>query len=315
MAKYILKRLVYSFLTIFLIVALTFFMMHALPGDPFSTGKAIDPQIMAALKEKYDLDKPVPQQFVKYCMNVLQGDLGTSLQYKRPVVDIIGESFPYSFELGVRALIFATVAGLLLGILAAVKRGTVWDSGSMLVAMLGVSMPSFIIGALLQFFLGLQLQKALGFSVFPITGWTTEMSKILPAFALGFGTLAIVSRLMRTSMLDVLNQDYIKTAKAKGLSHKKIIWRHAVRNAIMPIITIMGPQAAAILTGALVVEKLFSIPGMGKFFVTSIHNNDFTMIAGTTIFYGVFLVAANLIVDILYCFIDPRVKLADGKEG
>lgn len=315
MAKYILKRLVYSFLTIFLIVALTFFMMHALPGDPFSTGKAIDPQIMAALKEKYDLDKPVPQQFVKYCMNVLQGDLGTSLQYKRPVVDIIGESFPYSFELGVRALIFATVAGLLLGILAAVKRGTVWDSGSMLVAMLGVSMPSFIIGALLQFLLGLQLQKALGFSVFPITGWTTEMSKILPAFALGFGTLAIVSRLMRTSMLDVLNQDYIKTAKAKGLSHKKIIWRHAVRNAIMPIITIMGPQAAAILTGALVVEKLFSIPGMGKFFVTSINNNDFTMIAGTTIFYGVFLVAANLIVDILYCFIDPRVKLADGKEG
>ena len=315
MAKYILKRLVYSFLTIFLIVALTFFMMHALPGDPFSTGKAIDPQIMAALKEKYDLDKPVPQQFVKYCMNVLQGDLGTSLQYKRPVVDIIGESFPYSFELGVRALIFATVAGLLLGILAAVKRGTVWDSGSMLVAMLGVSMPSFIIGALLQFFLGLQLQKALGFSVFPITGWTTEMSKILPAFALGFGTLAIVSRLMRTSMLDVLNQDYIKTAKAKGLSHKKIIWRHAVRNAIMPIMTIMGPQAAAILTGALVVEKLFSISGMGKFFVTSINNNDFTMIAGTTIFYGVFLVAANLIVDILYCFIDPRVKLADGKEG
>lgn len=315
MAKYILKRLVYSFLTIFLIVALTFFMMHALPGDPFSTGKAIDPQIMAALKEKYDLDKPVPQQFVKYCMNVLQGDLGTSLQYKRPVVDIIGESFPYSFELGVRALIFATVAGLLLGILAAVKRGTVWDSGSMLVAMLGVSMPSFIIGALLQFFLGLQLQKALGFSVFPITGWTTEMSKILPAFALGFGTLAIVSRLMRTSMLDVLNQDYIKTAKAKGLSHKKIIWRHAVRNAIMPIVTVMGPQAAAILTGALVVEKLFSIPGMGKFFVTSINNNDFTMIAGTTIFYGVFLVAANLIVDILYCFIDPRVKLADGKEG
>ena len=315
MAKYILKRLVYSFLTIFLIVALTFFMMHALPGDPFSTGKAIDPQIMAAMKEKYDLDKPVPQQFVKYCLNVLQGDLGTSLQYKRPVVEIIGESFPYSFELGVRALIFATVAGLLLGILAAVKRGTIWDSGSMLVAMLGVSMPSFIIGALLQFFLGLQLQKALGFSVFPITGWNTEMAKILPAFALGFGTLAIVSRLMRTSMLDVLNQDYINTAKAKGLSNKKIIWRHAVRNAIMPIVTVMGPQAAAILTGALVVEKLFSIPGMGKFFVTSINNNDFTMIAGTTIFYGVFLVAANLIVDILYCFIDPRVKLADGKEG
>ena len=263
MTKYILKRILYSLLTVFLIVALTFFMMHALPGDPFSTGKAIDPSIMEAMMEKYDLDKPVFQQFVKYISNVLHGDLGISLKYKRPVTEIIGESFPYSFELGVRALIFSTVAGLLLGIVAAVKRGTKWDTGSML----------------------------------------------------GFGTLAIVSRLMRTSMLDVLNQDYIKTAKAKGLSSKKIIWKHAVRNAIMPVITVLGPQAAAILTGAMVVEKIFAIPGMGKFFVTSITNNDYTMIAGTTIFYGVFLVAANLIVDVLYCVIDPRVKLAGGKEG
>lgn len=290
-------------------------MMHALPGDPFSTGKAIDPAVMQALQEKYDLDKPLPQQFVKYIGNVLQGDLGDSLRYKRPVTQIIGESFPYSFELGIRALIFATVAGLLLGILASVKRGTVWDSGSMLIAMLGVSMPSFIIGTLLQYFLGLELQRWLGFSVFPITGWNTEMAKIIPSFALGFGTLAIVSRLMRTSMLDVLNQDYIMTAKAKGLSNQKIIWRHAVRNAIMPVVTIMGPQAAAILTGGLVVEKIFSIPGMGKFFVTSIQTNDYMMIAGTTIFYGVFLVAANLIVDILYCFIDPRIKLSGGKEA
>lgn len=315
MTKYILKRILYSLLTVFLIVALTFFMMHALPGGPFSTGKAIDPSIMEAMMEKYDLDKPVFQQFVKYISNVLHGDLGISLKYKRPVTEIIGESFPYSFELGVRALIFSTVAGLLLGIVAAVKRGTKWDTGSMLVAMLGVSMPSFIVGALLQYFLGLKLMQATGVSLFPITGWGTEMSKLLPSFALGFGTLAIVSRLMRTSMLDVLNQDYIKTAKAKGLSSKKIIWKHAVRNAIMPVITVLGPQAAAILTGAMVVEKIFAIPGMGKFFVTSITNNDYTMIAGTTIFYGVFLVAANLIVDVLYCVIDPRVKLAGGKEG
>ena len=189
MTKYILKRILYSLLTVFLIVALTFFMMHALPGDPFSTGKAIDPSIMEAMMEKYDLDKPVFQQFVKYISNVLHGDLGISLKYKRPVTEIIGESFPYSFELGVRALIFSTVAGLLLGIVAAVKRGTKWDTGSMLVAMLGVSMPSFIVGALLQYFLGLKLMQATGVSLFPITGWGTEMSKLLPSFALGFGTL------------------------------------------------------------------------------------------------------------------------------
>lgn len=315
MVKYILKRIVYSLLTLFVLVAITFFMMHLLPGDPFSTGKSIDPATMAALNAKYGLDKSLPEQFVQYVGNVLKGDLGVSLKSKRAVTDIIAESFPYSFELGIRALIFATVAGVLLGVLASVKRATAWDTGSMFVALLGVSMPSFIVGALLQYFLGLRLFQITGVKIFPITGWTGEMSKLIPAFALGFGTLAVVSRLMRTSMLDVLNQDYIKTAKAKGLSQKKIIWKHAVRNAIMPVVTVMGPQTAAILTGAFVVEKIFSIPGMGKFFVTSIQNNDFTLIAGTTIFYGAFLIVANLVVDVLYCFIDPRVKLADGKEG
>lgn len=315
MAKYILKRVFYSVLTLFLLVAITFFMMHLLPGDPFSTGKSIDPVTMAALEAKYGLDKPLPQQFVQYVGNVLKGDLGVSLKSKRPVTEIIKESFPYSFELGVRALIFATVAGILLGVLASVKRATAWDTGSMFVALLGVSMPSFIVGALLQYFLGLRLSQWTGVKIFPILGWNGEMSKLIPAFALGFGTLAVVSRLMRTSMLDVLNQDYIKTAKAKGLSQRKIIWKHAVRNAIMPVVTVMGPQTAAILTGAFVVEKIFAIPGMGKFFVTSIQTNDFTLIAGTTIFYGAFLIIANLVVDVLYCFIDPRVKLADGKEG
>lgn len=315
MTKYILKRVFYSILTLFLLVTITFFMMHMLPGDPFSTGKAMDPATMAALEAKYGLDKPLGEQFVIYVNNVLHGDLGVSLKTKRAVTDIIAESFPYSFELGMRALIFSTVAGVMLGVLAAVKRGTAWDTGSMLVALLGVSMPSFIVGAILQYYLGLRLFQITGLKIFPITGWTTEMSKLIPAFALGFGTLAVVSRLMRTSMLDVLNQDYIKTAKAKGLGRGKIIWKHAVRNAIMPIVTVMGPQAAAILTGGFVVEKIFGVPGMGKYFVTSIQSNDFTLIAGTTIFYGAFLILANLVVDILYCLIDPRVKLADGKEG
>ena len=254
------------------------------------------------------------QQFIMYVGNVFQGDLGVSTQYKRPVVDIIAESFPYSFELGIRALIFAAVMGVLLGIVAAVKRGTAWDTGSMLIAMVGVSVPSFIVGALLQYFFSVKLFQWTGMRLFPVTGWTTEMSKLLPAFALSFGTLASISRLMRSSTLDVLSSDYVKTAKAKGLSQAKIIWRHVVRNAIMPIVTVLGPQAAAILTGAFVVEKIFGIPGMGRFFVNSINSRDYTLIAGTTLFYGAFLVLANLVVDLLYGVIDPRIRLSGRKE-
>jgi oligopeptide transport system permease protein len=184
----------------------------------------------------------------------------------------------------------------------------------MLFAIIGVSVPSFIIGALLQYFLGLKLFEWTGIRFFPITGWGRFSSTLLPSFALSFGSLATISRLMRTSMLDVLSQDYIKTAKSKGLSQKLIIWKHAVRNAIMPVITVLGPIAAAVLTGAFVVENIFAIPGMGKFFVLSIQTQDYTMISGTTLFYGTFLVIANLIVDIAYGFIDPRVKLADIKE-
>ena len=203
---------------------------------------------------------------------------------------------------------------LIVGIVAAVKRGTAWDTGSMLVAMIGVSVPSFIVGALLQYFLGVKLFQWTGTRIFPITGWDAEMSKLLPSFALCFGTLASLSRLMRSSTLDVLSSDYVKTAKAKGLSQAKIIWRHVVRNAIMPIVTVLGPQAAAILTGAFVVEKIFGIPGMGRFFVNSISSRDYTLIAGTTLFYGAFLVLANLVVDLLYGIIDPRIRLSGRKE-
>ena len=184
----------------------------------------------------------------------------------------------------------------------------------MLFAIIGVSVPGFIIGALLQYFLGLKLYSWTGVRYFPITGWGTFASTLLPSFALSFSSLATISRLMRTSMLDVLGQDYVKTAKSKGLSQKEIIWKHAVRNAIMPVITVLGPIAAAVLTGAFVVENIFSIPGMGKFFVLSIQTQDYTMISGTTLFYGAFLVLANLIVDLAYGFIDPRVRLEDIKD-
>ena len=314
MLKYVLKRILSALVTIFFIITITFFLMKAIPGNPFAAEKMPNPEIEAAMMAKYGLDKPVWQQFIMYVGNVFQGDLGVSTQYKRPVVDIIAESFPYSFELGIRALIFAAVMGVLLGIVAAVKRGTAWDTGSMLIAMVGVSVPSFIVGALLQYFFSVKLFQWTGMRLFPVTGWTTEMSKLLPAFALSFGTLASISRLMRSSTLDVLSSDYVKTAKAKGLSQAKIIWRHVVRNAIMPIVTVLGPQAAAILTGAFVVEKIFGIPGMGRFFVNSINSRDYTLIAGTTLFYGAFLVLANLVVDLLYGVIDPRIRLSGRKE-
>ncbi|MDF2841908.1 MAG: oppB [Herbinix sp.] len=314
MIKYILKRILYAVLTLFVLVGLTFFMMQLLPGDPFIGEKSIPQTTLDALNEKYGLNKPLIQQFFMYLGNVFKGDLGLSIHYNRPVMDIISQAFPYSFDLGIRALIFATVIGLLLGIVAAVKRGTKWDTISMLFAIIGVSVPGFIIGALLQYFLGLKLYSWTGVRYFPITGWGTFASTLLPSFALSFSSLATISRLMRTSMLDVLGQDYVKTAKSKGLSQKEIIWKHAVRNAIMPVITVLGPIAAAVLTGAFVVENIFSIPGMGKFFVLSIQTQDYTMISGTTLFYGAFLVLANLIVDLAYGFIDPRVRLEDIKD-
>lgn len=312
--KYILKRIVYSFITIFLLVAITFTLMHMLPGNPFSGPKAIPEATMKALNAKYGLDKSLPEQFLIYIGNVFKGDLGVSVPDGRPIADIIAQAFPVSLDLGIRALIFAFLMGTLLGVIAAIKRGTVWDSAAMLLALIGVSVPSFIIGSLLQYFLGLKLYQSTGVQVFAIIGWNDANAKILPAFALAFSSMATVSRLMRTSMLDVLSQDYIKTAKAKGLSQKAIIWKHAVRNAIMPVVTVMGPLVAAVLTGAFVVENIFSIPGLGKYFVQSVQSNNYSVIAGTTIFYGTFLILANLIVDLIYGLIDPRVKLTGGKE-
>ncbi|MGI6283772.1 MULTISPECIES: ABC transporter permease [Caproicibacterium] len=312
--SYILKRVVYSLITIFVLIAVTFILMHLIPGDPFVGAKAIPPETKAAMNAKYGLDKPLFTQFILYVANIFHGDFGISLADKRPVADVIGQAFPVSLDLGIRSLIFAFVIGLLLGIVAAVHRGKAGDTIAMLVALIGVSVPSFIIGALLQYFLGLKLFEATGMCVFAIMGWDSVNAKILPALALAFGSMATISRLMRTSMLDVLGQDYIKTAKAKGLSRSQIIWRHSVRNAIMPVVTVMGPLVAAVLTGAFVVENIFTIPGLGKYFVSCVQTNDYTMISGTTMFYGAFLVFANLIVDIIYCLIDPRVKLTGGKE-
>lgn len=314
MAKYILKRLLYAFLTILVLLGLTFIMMHMLPGDPFSTGKAMDEGTKQALREFYGLDKPLLEQFIIYVKNAMVGDLGMSIKYSRPVMSIIMESFPVSFQLGMLSLIFAVVAGVSLGAIAAIRRGRTADTVAMTLSVIGVSIPSFIVAALLQYFCALRLNQLVGTQIFAVTGWGNLNQMVLPALALSFSSLATVSRLMRTSMLDVLSSDYIKTAKAKGLSEKAILWKHAIRNAIMPVVTVLGPIAAAVLTGGFVVENVFSIAGMGKFFVLAIKENDYTLIAGTTLFYGAFLIFAVLIVDILYGVIDPRINLANEKE-
>ena len=309
MIKYILKRVGYSLVTLFVLITVTFFLMQLLPGDPFTGEKKIDPAIMANMMAKYGLDKPVWQQYLLYIGNVIQGDLGVSITYNRSINLMIGESFFISASLGIRSVIFAFIGGVLLGTLAALNRGKFWDSLTMFIAIVGVSVPSFVMAAMLQYFLGLKLFMATGVRIFAVSGWGAFNQQLLPVFALGLGTLASISRLTRTSMLDVLGQDYIKTAKAKGLGQSAIIIKHALRNAIMPVVTILGPTIAGLLTGGFVVESVFSIPGLGRYFVQSVQNLDYTMIAGSTIFYGAFLILMNLVVDIAYCFIDPRVKL------
>ena len=312
MAKYFLKRVAYGIVTLFVLVTLTFFMQQLLPGGPFTGDKNLPEATMEALYAKYGLDKPLALQYLIYLGNCIHGDLGVSLQNNREVTTVIAESFVVSFDVGIRAIIFAFVLGVILGTFAAIKRGSAMDTVCMFIALIGVSVPSFIVASILQYFLAMKLTMTTGTTFFATTGWGPWNSKILPVFALGFGSLAQMSRLTRTSMLDVLGQDYIKTAKAKGLSQPAIIWKHALRNAIMPVVTVLGPITAGVLTGGFVVENIFSIPGMGRYFVQSIQNRDYTLIAGTTIFYGAFLIVANLVVDLVYGLIDPRVKLEEG---
>lgn len=316
MARYILKRVIYSVLTLFVLVSFTFFLMRLMPGDPFIGEKPVAESVKQALMKKYDLDKPMVVQYFRYIANVVQGDLGESLYYKgRPVTVIIGQTFPVSADLGIRSLVVAIAVGLTLGVLAAVKRGRPVDTLVMVVAVFGVSVPAFIVGGLLNYFIGYKfsaLMKVwfhLSYNIVPVAGWKNESYRILPVIALCLGSLAQISRLMRANMIDVMNSDYIKTAKAKGLSPSAVIFKHGIRNGILPVVTILGPLAAALLTGTFVIEQIFSVPGMGKYFVSSVQTLDYTVISGMTMFYGAFLIILNLFVDIAYGFIDPRIRL------
>ena len=308
MLKYTVKRCLIAIITLLVLITIIFVLVRLLPGDPFTSDKTNE-SIREKMLAYYGLDKPLIVQWFTYIKNLLHGDLGVSLKYPgRTVNSTIAQTFPYSAGLGIRALVLAVTVGLFFGTIASQHAGRTLDFVLVIVAVIGVSIPDFVIGTLLQLFFATKLR------LLPATQWKSWKHRILPVFALGLYTLAQMTRLMRSSMMEVINQDYIMTARAKGLSKSEIIWRHEIRNSILPIVTVLGPLVAAVLTGTFVLESIFAIPGMGKFYVNSINDLDYTMVLGMTAFYGMFLVAANLVVDIVYGLVDPRIKLAENKR-
>lgn len=297
-----------SIITLWTIVTITFFLMHSIPGNPFRKEGKMPASVYENLLKKYGLDKPLSEQYVIYLKNLLKGDFGDSMKSKVETVnDMIRRGFPVSAYLGLEALLIALVFGPALGALAALYQNKLPDYLSMIIAIIGISVPSFIMGTVLIQFV------AKNIAWIPIGGWGEFRHTILPAIALSLMPLAYMARLMRSSMLEVLNQDYIKTATSKGISKSAVILKHAVRNAILPIISVLGTLISNLLVGSFVIEKIFGIPGLGKFFVQSINNRDYTLIMGTTIFYAIILIVLLLLVDVAYIFIDPRIKLT--KEG
>ena len=311
MAKYILKRVLMALLTIFAIASLTFFLMKAIPGNPFLSEKNPPQSVIDNLNAKYGLDKSVPEQYVMYMNNLIHGDLGVSIKTQKnyPVARIITEMFPTSAKIGAIAISWAVIVGVLLGCISAYYRGKAADSALRVVSTLGISMPGFVEATLLLLLLCGDGKP------FPVlfTSTTSWRRYVLPCLALGFYPMCYIARQTRTSMLDALGQEYIKTARAKGLNTKRIVLKHALRNAFIPVLTYLGPQIAFTLTGGFVVEKVFSIPGLGRYFVQAITNRDYPVIMGTTIFLASFVIIMNLIVDLLYKVVDPRIDLT--KEG
>ena len=309
MFRYTLGRLLSGVITVWFIATATFLAMHAVPGDPLMNEKATTAEIRENLARKYGLDRPLPEQYVIYLSNMIQGDFGISFtQQNRRVNDIIKDHFPVSAALGILAITFAALGGILWGAITALYRNQLPDIIIMFLVILGISVPSFVFAALGQLLL-VNLNQWFGTSILHVAGWGTFSHMLMPSLVLGLGTMALLTRLMRSSMLEVVNEDFIKTAKAKGLSPQRIFFKHQLRNAILPVVTVLGPQIAAITTGGFVVELVFAIPGLGRYFVQAVQQLDYTVIMGTTVFYGAFLVLMVILVDIIYGFIDPRVRL------
>jgi len=308
MLEYVLKRVATMFVTLFAVVLLTFILMHSVPGGPFTAERKLPEQVERALIQKYKLDDPLYKQFFDYLKGLARLDLGPSFKYEgRTVNEFIREGFPLSARLGLLSVGFILLTALPLGILSAVKNGKWQDILVMFIATLGITIPSFVIATALMYVFSFRL------GWFPVFGVKKLNGYVLPVIALSGYSLSFVARLMRSSLLEVMGQDYIRTARSKGLSESAVIIKHALRNALIPVVTILGPTIAGLITGSFVIEKIFALPGMGVHFVTSIANRDYTAIMGITIFYATILVAMVFLVDIFYVMIDPRIKL--GRES
>lgn len=304
MVYYVLKRFIYSILTLYIIVTITFFLMHAIPGSIYTNEKALPPSIVNNIKAKYGLDKPLYRQYFIALGNMARLDFGMSMKNEgRKVNDIIKEHFPKSAALGIFAISLCLTAGIPLGVISAVKTGKWQDKTSMVIATIGVTIPSFVMATLSQYLISVKL------GLLPVMGFKTFWHAALPAVALSFFPLSFIARLVRSSMVEVLEQDYIRTARAKGLSEGVVIYKHALKNSLIPVVTYLGPLIAGILTGSFVIEKIFSIPGLGRYYVDSISSRDYTTMMGVTVFYAAFLILMNFIVDMVYVPIDPRIKL------
>jgi oligopeptide transport system permease protein len=307
MFRFIGRRLLVAIPTLFLVITLAFFMMRAAPGSPFDSDRKLTPEIERNVMAKYGMNKPLGQQYADYLMGVARGDLGPSLKYKdKTVLQILKENAPVSIKLGLSAIVLAGIVGVSLGVIAAMRQNRSVDYAAMTVAVLGVCIPTFVTAPLLV----LVFASKLGW--LPSAGWNDGAlaNLVLPVIVLALPQIAIISRLTRAGMIEVLRSNYIRTARAKGLPESRIVTRHALRAAILPLVSYLGPACAGLLTGSLVVEKIFNLPGLGKFFVISALQRDYTVVMGMVIFYAGLILVLNLVADLLYALLDPRVRLA-----
>ncbi|NDI33488.1 ABC transporter permease [Chengkuizengella sediminis] len=308
MTRFLLRRLIFVLISLWIIISATFFLMRAVPGGPFSAEKKVPVEILKTLEAHYGLDKPLVIQYFDYVKSVVTWDLGPSFRYKAETVnDIINRTFKISLVLGLEALFLSIALGLFFGVLAALYHNKFQDYSAMVIAVIGMSVPSFILAVFLQYVFAIQLD------IFPAGRFETPLHHVLPALSLSALPIAFIARLTRSNMLEVLQQDYIKTARAKGLKESMVLIKHAIRNAILPVVTYLGPLTAGILTGSFVVENIYGIPGLGTQFVQSITNRDYTVIMGTTVFYSIILVLMVFVVDMLYGIIDPRINITGGE--
>ncbi|WP_372631772.1 ABC transporter permease [Cohnella sp.] len=308
MIRYISKKFAFMLVSLFCLVTATFVLMNAVPGSPLQSEKATSATIQKNLEAYYGLDKPLIVQYGVYLKNLVQGDLGISMKKKFQAVDkIISNSFKYSLRLGLVSVVTSVVAGCVLGILAAMYHRKFLDNFAMVIAVIGLSVPSLVLAPLLQYVLAVKIPA------FEVAGLNGPLDYVLPTIALSSTSIAFIARLIRSTMIEVLNADFIKTAKAKGLAGHLIVWRHALRNSMLPVVTFLGFLMANVITGSVVIEKIFAIPGLGKFFVQSVSDRDYPLIMGITIFYAVILMVSRLLADIAYVLVDPRIRMSGGK--